>query len=431
MSYNPHEYKHLFKKGLFDYPDKKFNNWGESQKLFALNEEPLKYEEKNLAPGLVMKRGHIKIANGFSNYVIFEIDTKVRKVETHYEPRSTYPISVFNKIAGVKALSNLGYYYLTTHEKLDKVKPPRIRVCNLAVYRGKIINLPIVDRSAFLSFKDKKFYLGLIRAEGLVEIGGQVSQWAGSKTGHPREVTVYNNSNIVVTAFKHPIIGPFRTPNKTFITPRGGHKLLVCTVKYGKVTIAGIKKSKTLINSCDLVLEVRKGLEAKIAEPVNFITLDNFKLHDAEFGVSIGPVLRRAQQERIKQVTKEGLDNDPFLSNAPHREGISLARGCLVDLGGGKLAAVTIDGIPQAGDIYPGVTPEQLSEFVCSVYPEHKIAVCTDPSNTVKAIYLNGKKTYIFGNNHYLAYRRLKSGELKFWPDGMRGRKLHTMFVIK
>lgn len=431
MSYNPHEYKHLFKKGLFDYPDKKLSNWGESQRLFALNEEPTKFEETRLAPGLTIKKGHIKIGNGFSNYVIFEIDTKIRKVETHYEPKSTYPIEVFNKIDNVKALLNMGYYYLTTHENLDKVRPPRIRVCNLTIYKSRIINLPIMDRSAFVVFKGGKFNLGLVKAKGTLEIEGKIYKWVGSKTKHKGDITIYNNSNIKISAFNHPIIGPFRTPNKTYIVPRGGNKLLVCKIRRGKVEVSGVKRSKTLINSCDLVLEVKNKLRTKVGDRVDFLTLDTFMLKGVEFGVSIGPVLRKERKDRVKQVAKEGLDNDPFLSNSPHREGISLARGCLVDLGEGKLATVTIDGIPQAGDIYPGVTPNQLSEFVCSVYPKHKLAVCTDPSNTVKAVYTNGKRIHIFGNMHYLAYRRLKNGGIKFWPDGERGRKIHTMFVVK
>lgn len=431
MSYNPHDYKHLFKRGLFDYPSRELSNWDESHRLFALNQEPFCEETKILAPGLVLKKGHIKFREGFSNYVIFEVDTKLRRVETHYCPKSDYPLTAFKKLGDARVVLNLGYYYLTTHEHLDKVKPPRVRVCNLAIYRGKIINLPIIDRSAFLVMGDGSVKLALVRACGKLAIGKKTHTWSGSKTGRQSDVVVFNNSNIAITNVNHPVIGPFRTPNRTYVIPKKGKKYLPCAVRGGKVRVLAVKHSKLLIRDYDVILEVNESLVAKRGDVINFLAIDGMKFGEIKFAVSIGPILKRTEKERLNQVGLEGLDCDPFLSNCPHREEASLARACLVDLGGGKLATVSIDGIPQAGSIYPGVTPGQLAEFVCSVYPRHKIAVCTDPSNTVKAIYVNGKKTHVFGNTHYLAYRKLKNGGLKFWPNGQKGRKIHTMLVIK
>lgn len=431
MSYNPHDYKHLFKKGLFDYPNKKLDDWNQSHRLFALNQEPQKFESKKLAPGLILKKGHLKIGRGFSNFIIFEIDTNLRRIETYYSAESVYPIEAFKKIGNAFVLLNLGYYYLTTHEALDPIKPPPIRTSNLAVFKGKLINLPIIDRSAFLVFKNRLFKLALVKAQGIVKLNGTQFSWAGSKTKHAGDVTVYNSSNIKITNVKDPIIGPYRTPNRTVLTPRRGKKFVVCKIRNGRVKVVGLKKSKFSVNEHQLVLELSEKIGVRKGDPVIFETVDIYKLRDLDFAVSIGPILKREPQQRIKQVRVEGMDNDPFLSNFPHREQLNLARGCLLSLGQGKLVTVSIDGIPQAGEIYPGVTPGQLAGFLNKTYPHQEIAVCNDPANTLRVVYRNGRKTHIFGNTHYLAYRRLRRGALKFWPNGLRGRKIHTMLVVK
>lgn len=431
MSYNPHQYRHLFKKGLFGYPNQKLSNWNDSHRLFALNQDPHPFESRKIAPGLLLKRGHLKNGPGFSNYVIFEIDTNLRKVETHYSARSTFPLDAFNKIGDGLALINLGYYYLTTHEKLDEVKPPRIRVCNLAIYKGQIISLPIISRSAFLVLKNGSFDLAFIKAQGKMQINGRELTWIGSKTSFPGDVKIYNSSNLKITNVNHPVIGPYRTANKTYLTPQRGKKFVIGKIVSGQVKVWSITKSKILVNQYDLILEVKQKLKVKKGDEVSFNTLDKYRFDEVEFAVSIGPILKKEAHQRTKQAITEGLDTDPFLSNWPHREGVNLARGCLVKLGRQRLAVVLIDGIPQAGDIYPGVTPGQLAAFVWQTYPDHQIAVCNDPANTLKAVFLNDRKTHVFGNTHYLAYRRLRNGKLKFWPNGILGRKMHTMLVIK
>lgn len=431
MSYNPHKYKSLFKKGLFGYANEELKNWAESQRLFALNQEPLPFETTKLAEGLVLKRGHLKIGNGFSNYVIFEVETKLRKIETHYSPKSSYPIDVFRRNRRALALLNLGYYYLTTHEEKDKIAPPRIRVGNLAVYKSQIVNLPIVDRSAFICFKGNKVKLSLVKARGVVAINGKEYNWVGSGTKHKGEVIVYNSSNINITNVNDPIIGPFRTPNKTYVVPGLGKKLITFSNNRGRFKAIRGHHGNVVVNEHDLVLEIPRSLKVKKGSVAKFLSIGNYLFEDIAYAVSIGPRLRSKEKQRIRQVRLESLDKDPFLSNSPHRENLYLARGCLVDLGGGKLATVSVDGIPQAGEIYPGVTPSQLADFIWKTYPEHKIAVCTDPSNTVKVIYKKGRKTHVFGNTHYLAYKRLRGGLLKFWPNGVKGRKIHTMLVIK
>lgn len=433
MSYNPHQYKHLFKRGLFDYPDRELSNWNESHRLFALNQEPHARESKKIAPGLILRRGHLPIGRGFSNYLIFEIDTRERIVETHYSAKPIHPLTAFCDLKKALALINLGYFYLTTHENLDEVKPPSIRVCNLAIFKNRIINLPITNRSAFLHLKDGSFDLTFVRARGKLKINDERLFWAGSKTKYNGDVIVYNSSNLEITNVNHPIIGPYRTANRTYLTTKKGKKYVICKITNGRIKVLAVTaaRSKLLINRCHLILEVDRNLKIKKGAQVIFETFDQYPFEEVEFAVSIGPILKEKAKEREKQVAAEGLDNDPFLSNRPHREEVNLARGCLVKLSRHKLATVLVDGIPQAGDIYPGVTLGQLAAFVNKLYPQHQIAVCNDPANTLKAVYLNDQEPHVFGNTHYLAYRRLKNGKVKFWPNGRLGRKMHTMLVVK
>lgn len=431
MSYNPHNYKHLFPKGLFGYPNRKLSNWKESQRLFALNQEPQDSESKEVAPGLVLKKDHLKIGSGFSNYVIFEIDTGIRRMESHFSSQAVYLIDVFRKRGDCLALLNLGYYYLTTYPELDTVKPPRIKPNNLVVSKGKLINLPVINRSAFICLKSGEVRLGLVAALGVVEVNKRKLSWVGSKTGEAGEVVVYNSSNIEIINENHPIMGPYRTPRETYIRPQAGNKFVVCSLRDGKVRAIRLARDRLLINQHDLVLEVGQNLKVEEGDLIDFRTFDRYRFNEVFSATSIGPILRKKEEERVEQARAEGLDNDPFLSNSPHREGLNLARACLVDIGHGKLATVSIDGIPQAGSIYPGVTPAQLADFTNELYPGHRVAVCTDPSNTVRVVYTNEDKTHIFGNTHYLAYKRLKSGKMKFWPNGEKGREVYTMLSIR
>lgn len=138
MGYNPHHYKHLFKKGLESLPDKEFDNWNQSHLLFALNQQRQRKMVKKLAKGLWIKRGSIDLGKGFANYVVFEIDLTIRKLHVHHVYRPVYPLGAFGKLRSVKVLLNLGYFYLSTYEDLDPVPPPRIRASGLVITDGRL-----------------------------------------------------------------------------------------------------------------------------------------------------------------------------------------------------------------------------------------------------------------------------------------------------
>lgn len=431
MSYNPHHYKHLFKRGLENLPDRDFENWNQSHRLFALNQEPQEEVDKILAPGLRCRCGSFPVASGFVNYLSFEVDLGLRQLTVLHSYRPVYPLRAFERLNGAKVLLNLGYFYLSTYEDLDPVPPPRIRAGGLVVSRGRLVGLPILDRSALLIFRDGLVAARLLKAQGWVSINGRRLTWVGSKTHHRGEVVVYTSSNIEIKAQNHPVVGPFREAQATYATPHLGKKLIICQIKRGQVRVTRVQKTKALINSADLILEVPSSLKASRASRVCLESIDGINLKDLSQASSLGPILRSDPQSRQDQIRQEGLAADAFLSNSPHREDLRLARGCLVPLPQNRLATVSIDGIPQADEIYPGVTPQELHDFVAKLFPDRQEVVCTDPSNTLKVIYKNSGRTHVFGNTHYLAYRRLKNGRLKFWPNGRNGRKVPTMLVVR
>ncbi len=432
MGYNPHEYKYLFPKGLFDYPNEKLTNWGQSHKLFALNMTPLPASKRKIASGLFMKTGRIKQGKGFSNYLIFEIDPSKRKLDLSFLfDKLMYPVNVYKKLNNPLYLTNMGYFYLTDEERLDPIAPPKIRIGNLVISKGKLINLPILNRSAFVIYKDNSFDLVFLKAKGKLKINSVSHNWVGSKTGYQKngKVVIYNSSNINIELKNDPIMGPSRKAKKIYLEPSLNKRLVICknTADY---TVTGVTKTKVLLNDKDMILEVDSDFKVKKGDKIVVETVDSLDLGNVRSAVSIGPMLFRSGEETRKQVTREKFGHDMANPNNPHRKNFKLARGCLVKLKNGKLASILIDGIPQAGDIYPGVTLRELAAFVKEKYPDYLQASSVDPSSTLKGIYRKNGKIEVFGNLHYIAHKRKKDGSLEFWPNGRKGRKINSMLVI-
>ena len=116
--------------------------------------------------------------------------------------------------------------------------------------------------------------------------------------------------------------------------------------------------------------------------------------------------------------------------NNPHEESKKLARGGIVKLPDRIIASVLIDGIPQAGAVYPGVTLKEFGNFIKDKYPNYESAIATDPSSSVKAVFEEDGKPNVFGNLHYLAHEKDKNGNIKFWPNGRLGRKFNSALVV-
>lgn len=432
MSYDPKKYRDLFPLGLFEFQDKPISTWFDSHRLFALNAIPQKEDEKILSPGLKVKKGHIKQGSGFSNFMIFEIDPKERALSVEFfEDGMYYPLEAFEKLQDPKLVTNAGYFYLTDDEEMDPIAPPKVRTGNLVVEGGKLINLPVLDRSAIVILNDGSVNIKFLEAKGELLLNGNKYGWVGSKSkGNGESIVIYDSSNIEIPIVKDPVMGPSRMAKETYIDNVPGFILAICKRFEGKYIVEEISKTKVLINDKDLVIRISEKIAVKAGDILEFISVDSLKLEDVKTAVSTGPMLFPSYEKTRQQVEKEFSIPDMANPNNPHEETKKLARGCLVKLKDGRLCSVLIDGIPQAGDIYPGVTLKELIEFVNTHYPDYESAIATDPSSSVKVVFREGNKTEIFGNLHYLAHKKDKSGKLDFWPNGKLGRKFNSALVV-
>ena len=432
MGYNPKEYKDLFPLGLFEFKDKPIDTWFDSHRLFALNAVPQEEYEKVLSPGLKVEKGHIKQGEGFSNFMIFEIDPGKRALDIKFfKDKMYYPIEAFEKLKDPKLVTNAGYFYLTDDEEKDPVAPPKVRTGNLVIEDGELINIPILDRSAIIILKDGSVNIKFLEARGELLLNGNRHKWVGSKSKNEGEsITIYNSSNIDIPIVDDPVMGPSRMAKETYVEANSGYLLAVCKRSDDKYIIEDISEAKVLINDKDMIMEISKNPGVKAGDMVEFLSVGGLDLNDVKTAVSTGPMLFPSYEETAQQVKKEFSVPDMANPNNPHEETKKLARGCLVKLKDGRLCSVLIDGIPQAGDIYPGVTLKELVEFIRVRYPDYESAVATDPSSSVKVVFDEEGKIEVFGNLHYLAHKKDESGKLEFWPNGKLGRKFNSALVV-
>lgn len=436
MSYLISRYKHLFPLGTFDAP-KRITNWNQSHRLFALNQTRDKKSQQPLAPGLILKKGHIEFKNGFINYRCLEIDPSKRKVRVIFKNKSEYPVKVFAETPKIKSLSTLGYFYLTTNPQKDEIPAPKIKVNNLFIHQEKLYQLPVVNRTAVAVYKDGRVALSFVEAKGSLKIGRQSFKWMGAKTMKSDclssdEVVVYTASAGRVIPYVDPVMGPGRLAKKV-LTPKQGIIDFIINNGGEKLKVVAIKKTGgTEVTRGQMILSGEEKLlgKIKVGDYLSAVKIDNFKQKEIFDAVSIGPQLFQDRKKRIEQALAEGLENDESLCNRPHREGIKLARTALVILKDGRIVVVIVDGIPQAGDLYPGVTPQELANFIFEKYPRTTKVVATDPGGSAKMVYREKKETVVFGNLYYLKYKYLKDGSLKFAPNGRNGRKAVTFLGV-
>lgn len=435
MSYQPSKYRHFFPLGLFDAPEK-LTTWEQSHRLFALNQVRQKGNSLKVTEGLILKKGHIEFGKGFSNYQCWEIDPFKRKVAFLYAPKGVYPINIFKKTPKCLVCTTLGYFYLTTNEEEDEVSPPVVRVNNFFVFNGRLYQLPVVDRSTIIITKPGGIILKFLKAKGTLKIGNVEYRWRGGKAIKDKmpvdEVVVYTASSGKIEPYIDPIIGPGRLAKKVS-TPPKRVDFVIRNIR-GRMKIVKISPNgKTLVGEGHMVLSFPKKLGKKIpkGELLSKITVDGLNVENIQHAVSIGPKTFKNDKKRIQQLEIEGHDNDEFLCNRIHEEGKKAARGCLVELKDGRLVVVLIDGIPQAGEIYPGVTPRELVNFVSEKYPDKKHVFAIDPGATMKSVHRGrNNQTIVFGNTHYLKYKYFPDGRIKFAPNGIRGRKAYTFLGV-
>lgn len=436
MGYVVSRYKKLFPLGTFDAP-KVLKTWDDSHRLFALNQVRERRAQETLAPGIVMKKGNIDLkGGGFSNYRCYEIDTRKGNLQVVFHNQGEFPVKAFQKKPGLKLLTTLGYFYFTTNPKADEIHSPQIKVNNFFVHQGQLLQLPTVDRSAFIIFKNGKVEIPFIHACGTLKIGQKKFKWRGAKTLEsdfpPREeLVVYNGSASVIEPYDDPIIGPGRLAKRT-LTPKDSQDLIIF-LKNKKLVVSQIKDGLTEVTKGLMILSGHKTLLSKVkkGDVLSDVVVDGLKVQEIFDAVSVGPRISQDKEKRIDQLLQENLDDDKALCNRPHREGMKLARAFLAKLKNGKIVSVLIDGIPQAGNIYPGVTPQEGADFIFKEYPQAQEVVATDPGGTMKSVYRDGSgKTQVFGNLHYLDYRYQKNGKIDFWPNGYYGRKAVTFLGV-
>ena len=435
MGYLVSRYKRLFPLGTFDAPET-LKTWSQSHRLFAQNQVKDMEVREILAPGLVLSKGHINFRRGgFSNYQCWEIDLRKRKTHVVFFNEGEFPVRAFEKTPNLRLLATLGYFYFTTNPKVDEISPPKIKVNNLFVQNGQLFQLPVVDRSALIIFKDGRVEIPFIQAEGTLKIGQRKFKWRGVKTlkkdKSKEEPVVYNGSAGIIEPYEDPVIGPGRLAKKVLTPPKGLD--LVLSLRDKKLQVTDIRNGSTEVTRGLWILSGQKDLlkGIKKGEFLKEIAINGLKVGDILDAVSVGPRILQDQKKRQRQLEEEGLDNDQSLCNRSHREGLKLARAFLVKLKNGNLVSILIDGIPQADDIYPGVTPQEAADFIFEKYPQVQEVVATDPGGTMKAVYKdkNGK-IQVFGNLHYLDYRYRKDGTVDFWPNGYFGRRAVTFLGV-
>lgn len=433
MSYSPLDYKDLFPQGLFEYSSKPIKTWADSHRLFALNMRPFKNESITIAQGLIAKMGYIKQKGGFSNYMIFEIDPRIRKVKLEFfQDKMLYPINAFYGLDNPLLLTNAGYFYLTDNEKEDSVSPPKVRTGNMVFSEGNLINLPVLDRSSIVVHKNGQIDILFLKAKGEVEIDGKRLKWIGSKSLSSKkgDVVVYNSSNVEIEIVNDPVMGPSRKVKNVHIKAKRDSSLYVCERENNAFVVTDRVYKKTLINDKEMVLEISNKIEVGKGSKMEFLSIDSLNTKDVDSAVSTGPLFFKTFKQTEKQVNKEFSVSDMANPLNPHEKDKKLARGCLVKLRDGRLASVLVDGIPQAGKIYQGVTLKEFVAFIKLHYPNFESALATDPSSSMKAVYRQGNKINIFGNLHYLAHKRDEKGNIIFWPNGKKGRKLNSVLVV-
>lgn len=434
MGYDPKKYKKLFPLGLFEFENKPIQTWFDSHKLFAKNKIPQKHEMETLLSGLRVEKGHIKQKNGFSNFMIFEIDLSLRKLAVEFFGSDMlYPLEAFKKLPNPKLLTNAGYFYLTDDESKDPFHPPKVRTGNLVIEKENLVNLPILDRGSVIIFKNGLIDICFLRAKGeLILNGNKRFDWIGSKTKLQKNQSfvVYNSSNIEISIVNDPVMGPSRRAVKTLINPRKGFFLAVCRRCEKSFLVEEVVYKKVVINDKDMVLEIPKRVKVSTGDEIKILSVDGIDIEEVANAISTGPLIFKSYTKTKKQVEKEFSIPDMANPVNPHEENKNLARGCLVKLKNKNFCYILVDGIPQAGDIFPGLTLKEFNEFIVRKYGNFESAIATDPSSSVKAVFKSGKKIVVFGNDHYLAHKKDKNGNINFWPDGKMGRKLNSALVV-
>ncbi len=286
-------------------------------------------------------------------------------------------------------------------------------------------------------YQNGQVKLPLVEAMGTLKIGGKNFKWRGAKTLaryclSPGEIVVYTASAGRIIPYVDKIMGPGRLAKKV-ITPKQGVIDLIIDQEEEKLKVMAIKKGgATEVTKGLMVLSGEEGLLRKIkkGDVLSAIQIEKLNQNQILDAVSIGPQLFEDKKKRVEQSILEGHENDESLCNRPHREGIKLARSALATLKDGRFVAIIVDGIPQAGEIYPGVTPQELTDFAFGMYPKATKVVATDPGGSAKMVYRQDKEIVVFGNLHYLKYKYLKDGSLKFAPNGRNGRKAVTFLGV-
>jgi hypothetical protein len=317
-----------------------------------------------------------------------------------------------------------GFFFLA--DQCEKL--PRQLALNLAIADGRVRSLPVVDREAVIT-TNGRLSTSKILAWGELSINGVIRSWAGSKTDHEADCTVYGNGNSVIAHQRHESTGSVRVhETSSRYTPVTEDKDLVdigfLAQPDGSFMSAGLKGGGGLdIFGYDVVLRgnravlpAGKALNMKVRN-VGSLVIDR----SLQGAFSAGPLLSESNFEQHAINSDSSLGSvGPFLERP-------LARTALYETDDGVVHVRLFDGRP-GSETFPGVTP---SEAVAMIREDNFVTwgCFLDPGQTAKLNVRHDEGVTSYGNRHYLKWAT-KPGERFDWVPEL-GRPVATMIAIQ
>lgn len=320
------------------------------------------------------------------------------------------------------AVSTGGFFYLIDGSPVA----PRALSLNLAIDRGRVRSLPVVDQEC-LDDRGGALSVSVLPARGALTLDGVALRWAGARTAHEAECEAWGNAVCAIEHHADVRTGKVRRlVDASRFTPRRASSDGRCDLALRArgdgafVALEARPEGGVDVFGYDLVLRVPREL-ARADAVVRVTSIGPWHLDEAGFSaISAGPSL-------MSNLAAHPLHREPCLGSAALLADRPAARLLFVVTRDGTQRLCLFDGRP-GSDVFPGVGFEAAAALVRARHDV--VAGCfLDSGHTARVVVREETTVTGHGNRHYLRWPSPDDTRFVWSPSA--GRATPSLLVVR
>jgi hypothetical protein len=376
---------------------------------------------EDLADGVALTREVMELGGGaFSNVYTLEWDVAKARAEhvAPDPPRSA--LEVARACPDALAVATGSFFFLADRAG---ARPRRLNL-NLRVEGGVLWGAPMRDQEVLLRSRGGALRVETLRARGVLELGGEVLEWEGSRTGREAECTLFGSGHCVIRHEHVEGLGRARVLDAASTrTPpmESGARADVGLERDGEggFVVAAVSREGGLDHFAhELAARVPSAL-ARVGVRLRVRSVDGLEVGEGLWdGVSAGPSVWHEDLE------SHPTDRDRSLGSTPLLTGRRASR--MVFSRHGDRARFTLFDARPGSLVFVGAT---LGEAAAWVRARGAGSGCLlDSGNTPKLALARGGEVESLGNRHYLRWPTEEDPTYLWTPD--RGRPTASLWAL-